>query len=143
MYLGACPKGKDKTSTRIQPFSDIEAMQRAFCYKLSYMTMLVRKYIANEKVEKVVKKSLKNETFEDYIINIIKKYYGKTDSELSKQFNVTTSAKNKYSMLIKFDDVNYLIAKQEEQENSGPFGKLEGKNKVIYSDNGEEFSKFH
>lgn len=115
MYLGACPKGKDKTSTRIQPFSDIEAMQRAFCYKVSYMTMLVRKYIANEKVEKIVKKSLKNETFEDYIINTIKKYYGKTDSELSKQFNVTTSAKNKFSILFaKMLEVNGDIENTEE-----------------------------
>ena len=115
MYLGACPKGKDKTSLREQPFSNIKAMQRAFCYKVSYMTMLVRKYIANEKVEKIIKKSLKNETFEDYIINTIKKYYGKTDSELSKLFNVTTSAKNKFSILFaKMLEVNGDIENTEE-----------------------------
>ena len=47
MYLGACSKGANALSTRKQPFSDIPAMQRAFCFKNSYMTQLVRKYIGN------------------------------------------------------------------------------------------------
>ena len=64
LYLGACPKGKNKNDKTSQPFSDILAMRRAFCYKVSYMTILVRKYIANERIEKVVKKTLKNKSFE-------------------------------------------------------------------------------
>ena len=36
MYLGACPKGANAGSVREQPFSDILAMQRAFCFKNSY-----------------------------------------------------------------------------------------------------------
>ena len=41
---------------REQPFSDIPAMQRAFCFKNSYMTQLVRKYIGDySNVEKVLK----------------------------------------------------------------------------------------
>lgn len=99
MYLGACPKGKDKTSTREQPFSDIEAMQRAFCYKVSYMTMLVRKYIAGERIEKVVKKPLKNNTFEEYIIKTVKEYYGKSESQLMKELKIVTNAKNKFSLI--------------------------------------------
>lgn len=115
MYLGACPKGKDKTSLREQPFSDILAMQRAFCYKVSYMTMLVRKYIAGERIEKVVKQPLKNRTFEEYIIEIIKKYYGKTDAQLFKEFKTNTSAKNKYSILFaKMLKVNGDIENTEE-----------------------------
>ena len=47
MYLGACSKGANALSTRKQPFSDIPAMQRAFCFKNSYMTQLVRRYIGN------------------------------------------------------------------------------------------------
>ena len=43
MYLGACSKGANANSVRQQPFSDIPAMQRAFCFKNSYMTQLVRK----------------------------------------------------------------------------------------------------
>ena len=56
MYLGACTKGANAKSLRTQPFSEIKAMQRAFCFKTSYMTQLVRKYIGNyENVEKVLK----------------------------------------------------------------------------------------
>ena len=42
MYLGACPKGANSKDTRTQPFSDIKAMRRAFCFKQSYMTQLVK-----------------------------------------------------------------------------------------------------
>ena len=55
MYLGACSKGSNALSTREQPFSDIPAMQRAFCFKNSYMTQLVRKYIGDySNVEKIL-----------------------------------------------------------------------------------------
>ena len=37
MYLGACTKGNNSLSIREQPFSDIPAMQRAFCFKKSYI----------------------------------------------------------------------------------------------------------
>ena len=47
MYLGACTKGANASSKRKQPFNDILAMQRAFCFKTSYMTQLVRKYIGD------------------------------------------------------------------------------------------------
>lgn len=99
MYLGACPKGKDRTSTREQPFSDVAAMQRAFCYKLPYMTTLVRKYISGEKIEKTIKGSLNNQTFDDYIIKTVGKYYGKSETELSKIFEIDTNAKSKFSIL--------------------------------------------
>lgn len=36
-YLAACTKGANKSSLRSQPFSDIEAMQRAYSFKQSYM----------------------------------------------------------------------------------------------------------
>ena len=115
MYLGACPKGKDRKTIRKQPFSNINAMQRAFCYKVSYMTILVRKYIANEKIEKVIKKPLVNKSFENYIISKIKKYYRKTDDILSKILDVDTNAKNKFRILVaKMLKVNGDIEKTEE-----------------------------
>ena len=59
MYLAACSKGANANSLRKQPFSEIPAMQRAFCFKNSYMTQLVRKYIGNySDVEKILKKQL-------------------------------------------------------------------------------------
>ena len=64
MYLGACSKGANASSTREQPFSDIPAMQRAFCFKTSYMTQLVRKYIGDySDVEKVLKGTIISRMF--------------------------------------------------------------------------------
>ncbi|MBO6119090.1 MAG: restriction endonuclease [Lachnospiraceae bacterium] len=99
MYLGACPKGKNSSDKIQQPFNDILAMRRAFCYKVSYMTMLVRKYIAGERIEKIVKKPLKNQTFEEYIVKTVKKYYGKSESQLMKKLRIDTNAKNKFSII--------------------------------------------
>ena len=99
MYLGACSKGANALSTREQPFSDIPAMQRAFCFKNSYMTQLVRKYIGDySNVEKVLKGT--NDTFNEFVLNIIAKYKGKSQNELMKEFNIDTKAKNVNSMLI-------------------------------------------
>lgn len=99
MYLGACSKGANALSIREQPFSDIPAMQRAFCFKNSYMTQLVRKYIGDySNVEKVLKGT--NNTFNEFVLNIIAKYKGKSQNELMKEFNMDTKAKNLNSMLI-------------------------------------------
>ena len=99
MYLGACSKGVNALSTRQQPFSDIPAMQRAFCFKNSYMTQLVRKYIGDySNVEKILKGT--NDTFNEFVLNIIAKYKGKSQNELMKEFNIDTKAKNVNSMLI-------------------------------------------
>jgi len=42
-YLGACTKGADSSSTRNQPYSNIKAMQRAFCFKTQYMRLLLNR----------------------------------------------------------------------------------------------------
>lgn len=98
MYLGACTKGIKGENLRHQPFSDILAKQRAFCFKHSYMTSLVRKYIGNfDSVEKILKNS---GDFEDFINSVIVKYKEKTKSELMKELNVSSDAKNLFSMLI-------------------------------------------
>lgn len=99
MYLGACTKGANKNSVREQPFSKIEAMQRSFCLKTSYMTELVRKYIGNyEDVEKVLKNV--EVSFTDFVENVVKKYQGKSQKELMKEFNIDSNAKNLNGMLV-------------------------------------------
>lgn len=99
MYLGACSKGANALSTRKQPFSDIPAMQRAFCFKNSYMTQLVRKYIGNySDVEKVLKNT--TASFSEFVDNVITKYKGKTQKELMKEFGIESTAKSINSMLI-------------------------------------------
>lgn len=99
MYLGACTKGANSKSTRKQPFSPIEAMQRAFCLKISYMTQLVRKHIGGyEDVEKILDNV--NISFTQYVENIIKQYEGKTQKELMASFNINSTAKSVNSMII-------------------------------------------
>ena len=99
MYLGACTKGANSHSLREQPFSDIKAMQRAFCLKTSYMTQLVRKYIGNyENVEKIIGNI--DITFNEYIDNVINKYKGMTQKQLMKEFSIESSAKNLNAVLI-------------------------------------------
>ena len=99
MYLGACSKGANAASKRKQPFSDILAMQRAFCFKSSYMTQLVRKYIGDySNVEKVLKDT--DASFNDFIQNVINKYKGKTQLELMKELDIDSKAKNVLNMII-------------------------------------------
>ena len=97
MYLGACTKGANKNSLRKQPFSEIMAMQRAFCLKTSYMTALVRKYIGNySDVEKILKGS--SQLFEDYVKNIIDKHIGKSEAKLKEEFNINSNSKYNFSL---------------------------------------------
>ncbi len=99
MYLGACTKGVDSASLRKQPFNNILAMQRAFCFKNSYMTQLVRKYIGDySNVEKILNK--KNEKFDSFVEKTISRYIGKSQAELMKELQVDTTAKNLNSILI-------------------------------------------
>ena len=114
MYLGACTKGANSLSLRKQPFNDIPAMQRAFCFKVSYMTQLVRKYIGNcSDVEKVLKDT--QYSFEEYVNNVINKYKGKSQQELMKELNIDSNAKNINSLLInKMFNVRSNLAETEE-----------------------------
>lgn len=99
MYLGACTKGANAKSLRPQPFSSTKAMQRAFCFKTSYMTQLVRKYIGDySNVEKILKN--KQETFDEFIAKVVNKYKGKTQKELMTELKVDTNAKNVFSMIV-------------------------------------------
>ena len=99
MYLGACTKGANANSVRRQPFSDILAKNRAFCFKNSYMTQLVRKYIGDyNTVEKILSNNA--QTFKDFINNVINKYKGKTQKELMNNFNIDSTAKNLNSILV-------------------------------------------
>lgn len=99
MYLGACTKGVNSNSLRKQPYSEMPAMQRAFCFKSSYMTQLVRKYIGNySDVEEVLTGT--DSTFNDYIESVVQKYKGMTQSQLMIEFNLDSNSKSVNSMLV-------------------------------------------
>lgn len=114
MYLAACTKGADSSSKRKQPFCDIYAMQRAFCFKNSYMTQLVRKYIGNySNVEKILKN--KETRLKEYVNNIVIKYKDKSQQELMNYFNIETKAKNANSILIsRMFDIKGKLSETEE-----------------------------
>lgn len=98
MYLGACTKGANADSLRTQPFNEIKARQRAFCFKNSYMNSLVRKYIGNySDVEKILND---NTTISEFIKSVVDKHKGKTRTELMKEFNIESPAKNINNMII-------------------------------------------
>lgn len=99
MYLGACTKGANSNSLRKQPYSETMAMQRAFCFKNSYMTQLVRKYIGDySNVEKILGKT--NCLFNEYVDKVVSKYKGKTQKELMEEFKIDSNSKSINSMLV-------------------------------------------
>ncbi len=99
MYLGACTKGANSKSLRKQPFSNEMAMQRAFCFKNSYMTQLVRKYIGDySSVESILKGT--KLLFEDYIKKVTDKYKGMSSKELIKEFGINGKSKNDLNRIV-------------------------------------------
>ena len=136
MYLGACTKGTNSLSLREQPFNYIPAMQRAFCFRSSYMTQLVRKYIGDySNVEKVLKN--KTDTFNEFVNNVIIKYKNKTQKELLKEFNINTNAKNINSILIsRMFNIKGKLALTEEFQKANIIPKtirIEENGKIIES----------
>ena len=97
MYLGACTKGTDSNDLRKQPFSDIPAMRRAFCFKTSYMTQLVRKHIGD--YSHVEQLTTNHEDFNEYVNNKIKPFIGMYQNDLIKMFNIESNAKNLNSII--------------------------------------------
>lgn len=145
MYLGACPKGANSKSLRKQPFSDVMAMQRAFCFKNSYMNQLVRKYIGDyTDVEKVLKDS--KLSFDEFVNSVIERYKGKSQKELMMELNVDSDAKNIFSMLIsRMFNVTSLLKETEEFQKANIIPKtirVESDGKIIESMSFPAFSFF-
>ena len=94
LYLGAAPKAANASVRRSQPFSDIPAKPRAFCYKNSYMTYVLNKYIVKSKTtyEPIIKDEPVS-SFEDYVIDKIAAYRGWSIEDLCVEFNLD-QAKN-------------------------------------------------
>ena len=124
MYLGACTKGKNSSSTRKQhpSLNAPDAMQRAYSLKNKYMTAIVREIIfANKEIpgirttpfldgeiletnpnifteEQIISDPsiLKEVTFETYIINRLNEYKDMTVSSLAKIFKISAKDNGKF-----------------------------------------------
>lgn len=95
LYLGACPKGKNKESLRRQPFSEIRAMQRAYCLKTSYMTNLVRTRVMDCHTESLISaEELRNKTFEESLYDRIKPFIGMSKDLLIEKFGLNPKSKD-------------------------------------------------
>lgn len=98
LYLGACRKGAGgEKDLRPQPYNSIKANQRAYSLKQSYMTYILNNYVLNQKVEESIidnESQLEQQGFENYIINKIKPFFGKSQKELIQQFDLNPQMKN-------------------------------------------------
>lgn len=97
LYLAACTKGKNSSSVRRQPFSEIPAKQRAYSLKASFMTNILRRYIfGNENDEKIIKDwhLLETNSLDGIIEQKVSEYIGKTQRELKDEFNIDSNPKN-------------------------------------------------
>jgi DNA mismatch repair protein MutH len=140
LYLGACQKGKNRNSLRLQPFSNIKAMQRAYCLKQSYMTYILRNFVMGEKQdENVIKDAsiLKHTTFEEYIHDKIKKYIGMPQQELIKMFNITSNSKSINEIIVaRMLDINGRVSFTSEFKKANIIPKtirVNKNNKIIES----------
>lgn len=134
MYLGACRKGQKGDSLMEQPFSNIGAPRRAFSLKTAYMRTILDYIKENKsnavcnfdtsmnKSELVGFSQLKKKSFEDIIIERLKRYAGKNYLQITKMLGKTpSSAKHKYYMISNamVSDKITLIDNSEEFKKAG------------------------
>ena len=91
LYLGACTKGSKGGNPRPQPFSDVLAKQRAYCLKQSYMNYVIQTHIFHGKtIECIIQdiQSVNKRSFEDYVIEKLDTFKGKSVKELVDEFGI-------------------------------------------------------
>jgi DNA mismatch repair endonuclease MutH len=102
-YLGACTKGANAKSLRMQPFCPIPAMQRAFALKQGYVNHIIATIGKGEKEKfgKLIKSDveIRVESIEEIVLSKFKIYYGKSIDEIheSLKTNLNPSSKNYFS----------------------------------------------
>lgn len=97
MYLGACTKSA-RSENRREQVGGIPAKPRAFSYKSSYMTALLKRELnGGDTAERLLKDSdvHKTETFEQQVLNRFKPFIGKTIEEITNQINITLNPRQK------------------------------------------------
>ena len=91
MYLAACTKGANASSVREQPNSKIEAKQRAYSLKTTYMTRVLRKYVFGEAEDEHVItdwKQLENNRFDEIILQRFKPYIDHSSIDIAEGFGL-------------------------------------------------------
>ncbi len=123
LYLAACTKGASAGSVRQQPFSPIPAKQRAYSLKASYMTQILNNYVFGSVDDTRIIKScdiLRSQTFEEYIVDKIRPYYGMSQQRLKALFQIESNAKSINEILLaRMLGVKGRIAHTEEFKKAG------------------------
>lgn len=113
MYLGACTKGSTaEKSKRKQPNSSIDAPQRAFSYKRSYVDYIIEELLQKEEVRKLKPtKTLSDERllFDEKIYSIFKSMVQKSIADIMQKYSVTRERKAKNFIRLVIDDVSKII----------------------------------
>lgn len=90
MYLGACPKGANRNS--VIEINGISTMKRAYAFKNSYMTYVLRSKVFNSysNREELIKdlNSVKENGIHKYIEELFLPYIGKTLTEIDDSLNI-------------------------------------------------------
>ncbi len=96
MYLGAAPKAATSKDRRKQPNSAVLAKPRAFAFKNSYMTYILNNYIVPGKdtYEKIIEGDCVD-SFEEFVVEKIGKYKGRSVDELVIEFDIDISRRPK------------------------------------------------
>ena len=107
LYLGACTKGANANSKKIQPYSEEFAKQRAFSFKRSYMDIVYEEILQKRnklKANKLISIKNQDRTLEESINTIFKPYIGKTIYDIEQELQLKVDEKkelpkNYYSLL--------------------------------------------
>jgi DNA mismatch repair protein MutH len=137
MYLAACTKGVNAETMRRQPNSDVIAKQRAYSLKTSYMTRLLRTKIINNKSE-IIKliddaNELERLSFENILYNRIKPYFGLSDNDLMKRFNISYSKNSNEHIVARILGIKGKVAYTDEFQKANIIPKtirIEKNNKI-------------
>ena len=116
LYLEACTSGRDKEDKTTQPFSTIMARRRKFAIKASYITEIINSHLSKIEREHIIDYSeLKNNSFEEIIINKFKKFYGQNAELLCNQYGINTTSKHYLDRLVaKILNINGKINDSDE-----------------------------
>ena len=91
LYLGACTKGTNaEKSMRPQYYGDhIPARKRNFCLKRQYMDYILHQYLMKDAVlyERVINDNHGERSFEEIILDKIRKHTGKSDRQLCELYD--------------------------------------------------------
>lgn len=141
-YLGACTKGANALSVRIQPFSTLPAKRRAYSLKPGYVNHIIAS-IAGETTEVYGKlitsaNEITEKSLDEIVIDRFKNYYGKTVTEISKLTGVRLNlkAKNFYSIVthaILQIELGKVIVEFEKANITVKAIRIEKNNRVVQS----------